>query len=160
MHPKQYLTHVLIAGAMTLLGGICQGKTVQEPYKNASLPIEQRVEDLQEGNYELGLTRWGPDYDDPMTYLGMWKTNDPNNYGFWSNSEYDSILDECTTGDLCTEVDARRARLYDAEKIAMEDAVIFPIYTQANAQMIKSNVSGIEFHPVALNRVYKNTTKN
>ena len=46
MHPKQYLTHVLIAGAMTLLGGICQGKTVQEPYKNASLPIEQRVEDL------------------------------------------------------------------------------------------------------------------
>ena len=123
-------------------------------------PKKQRVEDLQEGNYELGLTRWGPDYDDPMTYLGMWKTNDPNNYGFWSNSEYDSILDECTTGDLCTEVDARRARLYDAEKIAMEDAVIFPIYTQANAQMIKSNVSGIEFHPVALNRVYKNTTKN
>ena len=123
-------------------------------------PKKQRVADLQEGNYELGLTRWGPDYDDPMTYLGMWYTDNPNNYGFWSNAEYDAILDECTTGELCTEIDARRERLYDAEQIVMEEAVIFPIYTAANAQMVSSNVSGIDFHPVALNRVYKNTTKN
>ena len=95
-----------------------------------------------------------------MTYLGMWYTDNPNNYGFWSNSEYDAILDECTTGDLCTETDARRARLYDAEQLVMEEAVIFPIYTAANAQMVSSSVSGIDFHPVALNRVYKSTTKN
>ena len=123
-------------------------------------PKKQRVADLQEGNYQLGLTRWGPDYDDPMTYLGMWYTDNPNNYGFWSNAEYDAILDECTTGELCTETDARRDRLYDAEQIVMEEAVIFPIYTAANAQMVSSSVSGIDFHPVALNRVYKGTTKN
>ncbi|MBR4706654.1 MAG: peptide ABC transporter substrate-binding protein, partial [Pseudobutyrivibrio sp.] len=64
-----------------------------------------------------------------------------------------------TTGDLCTELDARRTRLYDAEQLVMEDAVIFPIYTAANATLVKANVSGIEFHPVALNRVYKNTVK-
>lgn len=122
-------------------------------------PKKQRVMDLQEGNFELGLTRWGPDYDDPMTYLGMWITDCSNNYGFWSNAEFDSILEECTTGDLCTQLEARRARLYDAEKIAMDDAVIFPIYTAANATMVKANVTGIEFHPVALNRVFKNTVK-
>ena len=46
-----------------------------------------------------------------------------------------------------------------AEKIMMDDAVIFPLYQQANATLIKSNVSGIEFHPVALNRVFKDTIK-
>jgi oligopeptide transport system substrate-binding protein len=46
-----------------------------------------------------------------------------------------------------------------AEGIVMKEAVIFPLYQQANADMIKSNVTGIEFHPVALNRVYKNTVK-
>lgn len=122
-------------------------------------PKKQRVQDLQDGNYELGLTRWGPDYDDPMTYLGMWVTDCANNYGFWSNAEYDSIIAECTTGDLCTELDARRERLYDAEQIVMEDAVIFPIYTAANATLVKANVSGIDFHPVALNRVFKDTVK-
>ncbi len=122
-------------------------------------PKKQRVQDLQDGNFELGLTRWGPDYDDPMTYLGMWVTDCANNYGFWSNAEYDAIIEECTTGDLCTQLDERRERLYDAEQIVMEDAVIFPIYTAANATLVKSNVTGIDFHPVALNRVFKDTVK-
>lgn len=122
-------------------------------------PKKQRVEDMQNGNFQLGLTRWGPDYADPMTYLGMWITDNSNNYGLWSNAEYDAIIAECTTGDLCTDAEGRWARLYDAEKIVMDEAVIFPLYTQCNAEMMSSKVTGVEFHPVALNRVYKNTVK-
>ncbi len=94
-----------------------------------------------------------------MTYLGMWITDNSNNYGLWSNEEYDAIIDECTTGDLCQDAEGRWERMYDAEQIVMDEAVIFPLYTQCNAQMVSSNVSGIEFHAVALNRVYKNTVK-
>ena len=122
-------------------------------------PKKQRVEDMQNGDFQLGLTRWGPDYADPMTYLGMWITGNNNNYGLWSNEEFDSIIAECTTGDLCTDPEGRWARLYDAEKIVMDEAVIYPLYTQANAEMMSPNVTGVEFHPVALNRVYKNAAK-
>ena len=122
-------------------------------------PKKQRVEDMQNGNFQLGLTRWGPDYADPMTYLGMWVTDNSNNYGFWSNADYDAIIAECTTGDLCTDPEGRWSALYNAEKIVMDEAVIFPLYTQCNAEMVSSAVSGIEFHPVALNRVYKNAVK-
>lgn len=122
-------------------------------------PKKQRVQDLQDGNFELGLTRWGPDYADPMTYLGMWITNNNNNYGLWSNKDYDAIIADCTTGSVCTDAVARWARLYEAEKIVMDEAVIFPLYTQCNAEMLSSKVTGIEFHPVALNRVYKNAAK-
>lgn len=123
-------------------------------------PKKQRVEDMQNGNFQLGLTRWGPDYADPMTYLGMWVTDNSNNYGFWSNAEYDAIIDECTTGTLATDAQGRWDRLFDAEKLVMDEAVIYPLYTQANAEMISSNVTGIDFHPVALNRVYKNAVKS
>ena len=122
-------------------------------------PKKQRVEDMQNGNFQLALTRWGPDYADPMTYLGMWVTDNSNNYGFWSNAEYDAIIDECTTGDLCTDPEGRWSAMYDAEKIVMDEAVIFPLYTQCNAEMVSSAVSGIEFHPVALNRVFKDAVK-
>ncbi len=122
-------------------------------------PKKQRVQDLQDGNYQLGLTRWGPDYADPMTYLGMWITDNSNNYGLWSNSEYDSIIDECTTGDLATDAQKRWEKLYDAEQIVMDESVIFPLYTQCNAQMVSTKVSGVDFHPVALNRVYKDAVK-
>ena len=60
-------------------------------------PKKQRVQDMQDGNFEIGLTRWGPDYADPMTYLGMWVTGNSNNYGLWSDADYDAIIDECTT---------------------------------------------------------------
>ena len=122
-------------------------------------PKKQRVEDMQDGNFEVALTRWGPDYADPMTYLGMWVTDNSNNYGLWSNADYDAMIDECTTGDLCTDAEGRWAKMYEAEKIVMDDAVIFPLYTAANAQMISSSVTGLEQHPVALNRVYKNVVK-
>ena len=32
---------------------------------------KQRIQDIQNGEYNVCLTRWGPDYADPMTYLGM-----------------------------------------------------------------------------------------
>lgn len=122
-------------------------------------PKKQRVQDMQDGNYQLGLTRWGPDYADPMTYLGMWVSENSNNYGLWSNADYDAIIDECTTGDLCTDAEGRWERLYDAEQIVMDEAVIFPLYTQCNAEMLSSKVTGVEYHPVALNRVYKDAVK-
>ena len=123
------------------------------------MPKKERVQRMQEGEFELGLTRWGPDYADPMTYLGMWVTKNANNQGFWSNSKYDEIIAECTTGETAMDAKARWAALYDAEQLVMDEAVIFPLYTQCNAELISTNVSGIEFHPVALNRVYKNAEK-
>lgn len=123
-------------------------------------PKKQRVEDIQNGNYEVCLTRWGPDYADPMTYLNMWTTDNSNNYGLWSNPDYDAIIADCTTGAYITDPAARWNALFDAEKIVMDEAVIVPLYTKADANMIKANVSDIEFHPVALNRVYKNAVKD
>lgn len=122
-------------------------------------PKKQRVADIQDGNYEVCLTRWGPDYADPMTYLNMWITDCDNNYGLWSDAAYDAIIADCTTGAYITDAVARWNAMYDAEKIVMDQAVIIPVYTKADANMIKTGVENIEFHPVALNRVYKSTVK-
>ena len=122
-------------------------------------PKKQRVQDMQNGTFELALTRWGPDYADPMTYLGMWVTDNSNNYGFWSNADYDAVIADCVTGQYAQKPQERWSAMKDAEKIVLEDAVIFPVYQQSNAIMVRSSVKGIENHAVALNRVYKNTTK-
>ncbi|MBO2517117.1 MAG: peptide ABC transporter substrate-binding protein [Clostridiales bacterium] len=116
----------------------------------------ERLDKMQNDNYDIALTRWGPDYADPMTYLGMWITNNANNYGFWSNAEYDQLIRDCTTGAYITDYDARWEALLAAETLVMQEAVIAPLYTKASANLIAAGVTGIEFHPVALNRVYKN----
>ncbi len=123
------------------------------------MPKKNRVERMQDGEFELGLTRWGPDYADPMTYLDMWTTGSPNNYGFWSNSDYDAVIESAKKGELALDVVARWEALKGAEKIVMDEAVIWPVYQKGNAVMIKSGVEGIEFHSVGINRIFKNTVK-
>ncbi len=122
----------------------------------APMTKAERLDKMQNDNYDVALTRWGPDYADPMTYLGMWVTNNANNYGFWSNADYDQLITDCTTGQYVSDYDARWKALFDAEKIVMDEAVIAPLYTKANANLINTSVTGVEFHPVAINRAYKN----
>ena len=118
----------------------------------------ERIDKMQNDNYDVALTRWGPDYADPMTYLGMWITDNSNNYGFWSNEQYDALIADCTTGAYISDYDARWTAMFEAEALVMNEAVIAPLYTKANANLITAGANGVEFHPVALNRVYKNAT--
>ena len=120
----------------------------------------ERLEKMQNDDYCVALTRWGPDYAEPMTYLGMWVTDNANNYGFWSNEEYDQLIADCTSGAYVSDYDARWEALYKAEELVMQEAVIAPLYTKANANLIIDNLEGVDFHPVALNRVYKDAVLN
>jgi oligopeptide transport system substrate-binding protein len=95
-----------------------------------------------------------------MTYLDMWITNSPNNYGFWSNKDYDAIIQSAKDGELALNPEKRWEELKKAEAMVMDEAVILPVYQKGNAVMIKKSVSGIEFHSVGINRIFKNTTKN
>ena len=49
--------------------------------------------------------------------------------------------------------------LKEAEKIVMDNMAILPVYQKANAMMIKTGVKDIQCHAIALNRVFKDTTK-
>ena len=120
----------------------------------------ERLEKMQNDDYCVALTRWGPDYADPMTYLGMWTTDNANNYGFWSNADYDQLITDCTSGAYVSDYDARWAALYEAETLVLQEAVIAPLYTKSNANLIIDNLTGVDFHPVALNRVYKDAVLN
>lgn len=109
--------------------------------------------------YEMGLTNWGPDYADPMTYLSMWVTGNDNNNGNYSNPQYNALVARCSDGDLCTKPAERWEAMKQAETMVMEDLVVTPVYQQCDADLIKPNVRNVAFHAVAINRIFKSTTK-
>lgn len=124
------------------------------------MPKKNRLDRMHDHEFDLGLTRWGPDYADPMTYLNNWVTGNSNNTGLWTNAEYDQGIYDTSKGALTIDPVARWARLKELEQIVMDDVVIYPVYQKGNAVMIKSSVTGIEFHSVGINRVFKNTVKD
>ena len=122
------------------------------------MPKAEYLDKLTTNSYDIAMTDWVPDYDDPMTFLTLWTTSGCEIAEHWSNADYDKLIADCTTGDLAADYDARWQAMHDAERILIENAVIAPLYTNANAMLISPNVSGVEFHVAGVTRVFKYVT--
>lgn len=121
-------------------------------------PKKQRADLMKAHDYDIGLCRWGPDYADPLTYLDLWTDDYPHNYGVWHSDEYMEIINNIKSVEYALDTEARWELLKDAEQIIADESVILPVYQNANAFLVKSDVSDIEFHAVGLNRVFRNVT--
>ncbi len=119
------------------------------------MPKAEYFDRVTTNSFDVAITNWVPDYDDPMTFLTLWTTSGSEISEHWSNAAYDKIIADCTTGDLAADYEARWSAMYDAEKILLDNAVIAPLYTAANTMLIAPNVSGLEFHVAGVNRVFK-----
>ena len=124
-----------------------------------SQPKKNRLELMRAGDYQLGLTRWGPDYADPTTYLDMFITGSSNNYPNYSSADYDALMERIDKGDLVYDVEARWEAMKEAEQLLIAtDAAALPMYQQGNTYLINQKVSGIETHSVGVPFIYKNAT--
>ncbi len=123
-------------------------------------PKKARLDDMSSGNYEFGLTRWGPDYSDPMTDLDVFTTESSTNYGGWSNEEYDETIESAKYGELALDVEARWDALHDCEDMLAEDCVILPVYQQSIARLVSPEVSNVYFYSTGANYYFKYTEKD
>jgi len=82
---------------------------------------------------------WVSDYNDPFSFLEMFRTGHGRNDYSYSNSIFDAILDEVGT----ERVRARRERLmFEAERVLLSDFVIIPIYTYVTKRLVDQHLRG------------------
>jgi oligopeptide transport system substrate-binding protein len=104
---------------------------------------------LRVGDFEVGRAGWLLDYNDPVNTLDLLKTgvmqdgtmNWGNNYGRYSNEEFDGLLRQAAAE---TDLDARAQLLAQAEKIAMDEFGAVPIYWYVSKNVVKPYISGFE----------------
>lgn len=124
-----------------------------------SKPKKTRLDLMNEHNYQVALTRWGPDYADPQTYMDLFLAGSNNNAGTYSNADYDALVKKADTGEDATDSATRYQDYLDAEKILVsEDPGVIPVYQNGGAMMINPAVSGIEFHSAGVDS-YRHITK-
>ncbi|TCP29754.1 oligopeptide transport system substrate-binding protein [Scopulibacillus darangshiensis] len=119
----------------------------QQPFK-VMLDLEDNLK------YDMVTAGWGPDYQDPMTFLDMFVTGNGNNQMAYSNKKYDKKIAfaKSHTGDL----QARWKAMLDAEKILLkDDAALAPMYQQGYAYLTKPYVKDYVRHPFGPDYTYK-----
>ena len=82
---------------------------------------------------------WISGYNDPYSFLEVFRTGHRrNDYGY-SNSSFDALLDEVGT----ERVRARRERLmFEAERVLMADNVIVPVYSYVSKRLVNPHLRG------------------
>ncbi len=112
-----------------------------------------RIEMQKSRDFEISLTRWGPDYADPTTYLYLMATGNSYNYGDYSSEEFDAKME---AAGATQDTEERWQLLKDAEEICMNDYPVAPIFQVGGASLINEKVKGIECHAVGVPYIYKN----
>lgn len=134
---------------------------LEETLPGVSITIEQmpkksRISRVQSGDYELAMFRWGPDYADPMTYMDLFITDGACNYADWYNAEYDELILSCKSGELSVDPAGRWEAMKAAEKIAMDEVVVIPVMQKCQVLLSDSSVSGVEYHVISPDKIFKN----
>ncbi len=97
-------------------------------------------DDVQNGNYEVAAMGWSADYVNPMSFLPLLYTNDVTNNSFYSNPDYDAIVDQAKKekdpvkfGELVKQ----------ADELVSADYPMIPLYYKSNNILIKDYVDGV-----------------
>lgn len=120
-----------------------------------AVPFGVRLELDEAQDYDIQTAGWGPDYQDPMTFIDLFVTGSPQNKMGYSNPEYDALV-ESAKGELATDAAGRWEAMAKAEKILLaDDAAIAPIYQRGAMALQQPYVNDIIKHPFGGDFSYK-----
>lgn len=108
------------------------------------MPEKNLLAAKEQGDYDILLTRSGPDYQDPLTFLDSYRTGNWGNSSGYSNQSYDQQLSEADA--LTTQVAKRWQAMLKAEQILVNDGAMVPLYQSANTALQRESLTGLVHH--------------
>lgn len=132
-------------------------ETLQEQWQNA-LGINVKIRQVTyadiygkvfpEHDYEIGYGGWGSDYDDPYSYLELFKGDSTYNYSQYENPEVDQLL---TASQDEPDTDKRMDELNQVEQDILADGAFVPLQARNVYYMLDDDTTGINFYYCSLN---------
>lgn len=103
-----------------------------------------------EGYFQIARAGWTGDFQDPYTFLSMFRSDSEMNEGHWKNADYDRLIDQA----LSEQDRAKRYAIYrQAEAILLDELPILPVYYYAKSTLRSPWVKGFwpnsqDIHPL------------
>lgn len=104
-----------------------------------SMPFKSRLDRMDNHDFSLVFAGWGPDYNDPNTFLDLFVTGSGNNHTQYSNPAYDELVSKAAT-----ELDpaTRMGYFVELEKIICDDLMVAPVYWRVRDYAVSDKVTG------------------
>jgi oligopeptide transport system substrate-binding protein len=130
--------HERIALAVSGMWQEALGVEVQLEKKEWKFFLETRD---NRSDWQIMRFSWFGDYNDPMTFLEIFRSDSPQNLPLYNNPDYDKLLNKASI-----ELDShtRTELLADAEQTLIEDYPIAPLYFYVSKHMVKPRIKGFD----------------
>lgn len=112
-----------------------------------AVPFNSRLTESEKGQFQAVLSGWTPVYADPTDFLNLFTTTNSNNFGKWSNSEYDKLVKKANT-TYALQPKKREIALQKANKIVTKDAAMTPVYFLSEVYLVNSHLKGLMMGPL------------
>lgn len=114
------------------------------------------LETRTKGDYSICRNGWIADYNDPVSFLDMFMTDNGNNDAHYSNAEYDAIMTKVLSD---SDAAGRMELMHQAEDLLVgEDQAIAPLYYYSQPYMVADDVHGMYYTPLG-NFLFFHATK-
>lgn len=103
------------------------------------------LKDRQEGNFVVARDGWIGDYDYATTFTDLFRCGVAQNNSHYCNTKYDALVKKAASSDS----EAQRVKLYtEAERMAMNDYPIIPIFQYVALHFRSKNLRGYVGNPL------------
>ncbi len=119
---------------------------LQQAWKELGISLEVNIVEWKSfapqrraGDYEIARNGWNLDYNDPANILEVLQTGNGNNNGFYSNPEYDGLLQKAAD-----EIDSktRFQYMHEAEELALKEQAMIPLLFYNEPYLQSEKVTG------------------
>lgn len=108
----------------------------------SNIPSKVASSRAQSGDFDLYLSGWGADFNDPISHLQIMTNNSGYNYGKYNSSTYNALVNKAQNQDA-NDTSARWQDMINAEKTIMKDQGITPLYQTVYSYLQNLKVKGI-----------------
>ncbi|WP_283680018.1 peptide ABC transporter substrate-binding protein [Lentilactobacillus sp. Marseille-Q4993] len=94
------------------------------------------------GEFDVSLSGWGADFNDPISHLQIPEAGTPYNTGKYNNATYNKLIDKATNADA-NDTQKRWNDLVQASQELSKDQGMTPLYQQNTAYLQKAHLHGV-----------------
>ena len=102
--------------------------------------FKQRLQKMTDGDFDLVLAGWGPDYDDALTFGDLFTSWNENNRGRYNSPEVDRQIDIAKNS---SDPEARMAAFAKVQDILNEDVAILVNYERGSLYVIHERLKNV-----------------
>ncbi|WP_064592133.1 peptide ABC transporter substrate-binding protein [Streptobacillus moniliformis] len=109
--------------------------------------FKERLKRMRSKEFDIVLTGWGADYQDPMTFLDLLTTKSGNNSSKYNSPEYDELIDKALKS---VDRKERVQYLFEAERLLAKDIPIIPLYQETRNFLVSDTVKNMKFGSISM----------